>query len=165
MTETHDQYIRGILNTDAEDEEPTMGKRFCQYIKSLKKDTLSISALKDKVGVEIFDSRGKAHLFNQQFDNVFTDEDHSSIPKLGASNTQDIAPLHITVKGVGILLRNLDASKAIGPYIVPTRILKEAADQFAPFLTFIFNQSLSTGEVSSDWKLTNITRTINSILL
>ena len=156
MTEAHDDYIRGILNTDAEDEKPTMGKRFWQYIKSRKKDTVSISALKDKAGVEVFDSRGKAHL-NQQYDSVFTDEDHSSIPNLGASNTPDIAPLHITMKGVGNLLRKLDASKATGTDLVPTRILKEAADQIAPFLTFIFNQSLSTGEVPADWKLANIT--------
>ena len=64
MTEAHDDYIRGILNTDAEDEKPTMGKRFWLYIKSRKKDTVSISALKDKAGVEVFDSRGKAHLLN-----------------------------------------------------------------------------------------------------
>ena len=61
------------------------------------------------------------------------------------------------MKGVGILLGKLDASKATGPDLVPTRILKEAADQIATFLTFIFNQSLSTGEVPADWKLVNIT--------
>ena len=115
--------------------------------------------------MEVFASRGKAHLLNQQYDSVFTDEDHSSIPNLGASNTPDIAPLHITVKGVGILLRKLDASKAIGPDLVPTRILKEATDQIVPFLTFIFNQSWSTGEVPSNitaiYKKGDMTHAVN----
>jgi hypothetical protein len=47
---------------------------------------------------------------------------------------------------VNKLLKNLDITKAIGPDLIPSRVLKEAADQIKPFLTRIFNQTLESGE-------------------
>ena len=35
-------------------------------------------------------------------------------------------------------------------------VLKEAAEEIAPFLQFIFNQSLTTGQVPGDWKCANV---------
>ncbi|VDI37763.1 Hypothetical predicted protein [Mytilus galloprovincialis] len=78
MTEAHDKYIRGILNEDSTNEEqkkPTMGKKFWQYIKSRKKDTVNISTLKNSSGTEVIDSKGKAAILNEQYDSVFTDEE------------------------------------------------------------------------------------------
>ena len=46
MTEAHDKYIRRILKEESANEEqkkPTMGKKFWQYIKSRKKDTVNKS--------------------------------------------------------------------------------------------------------------------------
>ena len=46
MTEAHDKYIRGILNDEIANEEqknPSIGKKFWQYIKSRKKDTVNKS--------------------------------------------------------------------------------------------------------------------------
>ncbi|XP_071123039.1 uncharacterized protein [Mytilus edulis] len=159
MTEAHDKYIRGILNEDSTNEEqkkPTMGKKFWQYIKSRKKDTVNISTLKNSSGTEVIDSKGKAAILNEQYDSVFTDEDMNTMPSLGNSNIEDIEILRVTENGVTKLLKKLDTSKAIGPDMIPTRILKEAADQISPFLTYIFNQTLTSGTVPSDWKLANI---------
>ena len=64
------------------------------------------------------------------------------MPYLGNSNIDDIEILRVTENGVTKLLKKLDTSKAIGPDIIPSsRILKEAADQISPFLTYIFNQT------------------------
>ncbi|CAG2251176.1 unnamed protein product [Mytilus edulis] len=93
MTEAHDKYIRGILNEDSTNEEqkkPTMGKKFWQYIKSRKKDTVNISTLKNSSGTEVIDSKGKAAILNEQYDSVFTDEDMNTMPSLGNSNIDDI---------------------------------------------------------------------------
>jgi hypothetical protein len=55
-----------------------------------------------------------------------------------------------------MLLKKLDPTKTIGPDLIPTRVLKEVADQMAPFLIYIFNHSLRTGDVPQDWRQANI---------
>ena len=54
-------------------------------------------------------------------------------------------------------MKKLDPTKANGPDQIPTRILKEACNEIAPFLTIILRQSLTTGEVPEDWQQANIT--------
>ena len=41
----------------------------------------------------------------------------------------------------------------------PTHVLKEVAPAIAPYLCFIFQQSLDLGEVPPDWKHANICTT------
>ena len=132
-------------------------KKFWKYIKSRKKDNMGISPLKNESGEEVIDSKGKAEILNQQYDSVFTDEDLNTIPEQDTKVAQIIERLHITTNGVCMLLKKLDPTKAIGPDLIPTRVLKEAADQVAPFLTYIFNHSLRTGDVPQDWRQANIT--------
>jgi len=47
-------------------------------------------------------------------------------------------------------------TKANGPDLIPTRVFKEATAAVAPYLCFIFQQSISLGEVPTDWKHANI---------
>ena len=54
------------------------------------------------------------------------------------------------------LLANLNPNKAAGPDGIPCRLLKILAPQLSPVLTIIFNQSLETGVLPSDWKQANI---------
>ena len=58
----------------------------------------------------------------------------------------------LTVIGVHKLLIRLKPGKAHGPDAIPNKILTETADQIAPCLTRIFQQSIDTGEVPSDWR-------------
>ena len=120
-------------------------KKFWKYIKSRKKDNMGISPLKNESGEEVIDSKGKAEILNQQYDSVFTNEDLNTISEQDTKVAQIIERLHITTNGVCMLLKKLDPTKAIGPDLIPTRVLKEAADQVAPFLTYIPGiQPLST---------------------
>ena len=89
-------------------------------------------------------------LLNQQYDSVFTDENMLEVPELGDSSIPDIGKLTVTENGVNKLLKNLNITKAIGQDMIPSRVLKEAADQITPFLTRIFDQILESGEVPSD---------------
>ena len=50
----------------------------------------------------------------------------------------------IDVGGVRKLLANIDTSKAIGPDQIPNQALKLAADEIAPVLQHIFQQSLDS---------------------
>ena len=51
----------------------------------------------------------------------------------------------------------LDTSKACGPDGIPTRLLKECSFQIAPSVCELFNHSLHTGQIPSEWKSANVT--------
>lgn len=67
-----------------------------------------------------------------------------------------ISNLVITPEGIFKLLARLNVNKANGPDQVPTRILKEAPQEIAPLLTFVFNKSVQTGVVPGEWRKANI---------
>ena len=54
-------------------------------------------------------------------------------------------------------LRALDTSKACGPDGIPPRLLQECAREIAPSICELFNRSLHTGHVPTEWKLANVT--------
>jgi hypothetical protein len=61
----------------------------------------------------------------------------------------------IKCKGVVNLLLNLNSSKVAGSDELK-HWLKELTNEIAPFLTIIWQQSLSTGAITNDWKTTHI---------
>ena len=76
---------------------------------------------------------------------------------MDSNGVSDIDPLVFQTKGIVSLLRNINAKKASGPDGISCFVFKEAAEEIAPFLQFIFNQSLTTGQVPGDWKCANVT--------
>ena len=71
----------------------------------------------------------------------------------------DMPQISVTVDGVYNLLAKLDAYKVTGPDNIPSRFLKEFAQQIAPALTLIFQSSMNQGKLPHDWKIANITST------
>ncbi len=146
------QYINDIL---VEGMEENNNKPFWRYIKSQKQENIGVAPLKSGGKLEN-NSVEKAELLNTQFRSVFTAEDKSFIPSMADPQTPGIEPLSITCDGVYKLLKNLNPAKASGPDCIPARFLKELAEEIAPLLTEIFQQSLSTGEVPEDWTKANV---------
>ena len=66
--------------------------------------------------------------------------------------------IDFTIQGISKLLNGLkfNVHKASGPDLISTRFLKQTADVIAPLLQVIFKASQNSGEVQSDWKITNI---------
>ena len=60
--------------------------------------------------------------------------------------------IFVNTEGVRKLLYNLNPYKANGPDEVSGHFLKEAADELAEPLTFIFNATLFQGEIPNIWK-------------
>ena len=69
----------------------------------------------------------------------------------------EMPPIVIDIEGERKLLLNIDVSKAIGPDQIPNRALKMAADEVAPVLQHLFQQSLDLGDLPEDWRRANIT--------
>ena len=62
----------------------------------------------------------------------------------------------VTKKGVTKHLKELDPSKALGPDELHPRILKELVTELGPVFAHLFQQSIDTGEIPSEWSLANI---------
>ena len=66
--------------------------------------------------------------------------------------------------GVLKLLKRINPNKASGPDMIPARILKDLAEEFASFLTEIFQRSLTDGEVPMDWLSANVTAILKRVI-
>ena len=106
-------------------------------------------------GKEFTKPKEKADIKNEQYDSVFTLED-PVLPQLPDSPYQDMPNIHIDKNGVIKLLSRLSSSKANAPDLLSTRVLEEASTEIAPYLSFIIQQSINTGEVPRGWKHANV---------
>ena len=150
LKKAHWQHVNLILDT-AEKEHNT--KPFWNYIKFQRQHTVGVPPLKKK-GQLYSDSKTKASILQDQFTSVFTtdDTDPNHDLKMDGQKYQSLPPLLVRNEGILKLLQHINLSKSSGPDEVAGRLLKELAIELAPFLTYLFNKSLETGEVPSKWK-------------
>ena len=112
---------------------------------------------KEKIGKLKSTSKGKAQILNAQYVSVFQDEGKSELPDLGNSPYPSVPKIDVSVESVEKLLLRLNPKKAVGPDMVPARILRDYTDDITPILQSIFQQSLDTGMVLDNWKRANVT--------
>ena len=75
---------------------------------------------------------------------------------LSSHKYPDIPTIEVTSPGVVNLLTKLNVNKSTGPGGISPYILKETAHQLSPLLSCLFNRSLGSREVPTDWHLANI---------
>lgn len=97
------------------------------------------------------DPKEKAKLLNNQVSSVFPKEDGSALHDLGPSSVPDMPTISTRQKGIRKLLLRLNLHKASGPDELPTRLLKEMADEIIPAL--VFQASLQQGKTPTDWSI------------
>ena len=131
-------------------------KKFWKTIKAKRRDQVGVPPLMKKDGKLESSSKGKSQVLNAQYTSVFREEDISNIPDLGHSPYPSMSKISVTVNGVKNLLLKLNPKKALGPDLVPTHVLRDYADEIAPILQTIFQQSLDTGDVPDDWRKANV---------
>ena len=102
------------------------------------------------------DPKDKATILNNQFTSVFTKEETSSIPPMQGKPSPSMPDFTVGVPGVRKLLE-LVVHKAAGPDNIPTRYLKDFAEEIAPALTLVYEASLQQGEVPADWRIAHVT--------
>ena len=112
-------------------------------ILKLNVNSAGIAILKSH-GKEFTKTQGESRHPKRQYDSVFTLED-PVLPQLPDSPYPDMPNIQIDNNGVIKLLSGLNTSKANGPDLLPMHVLKEAATEIAPYLSFIFQQSINTG--------------------
>ena len=130
-------------------------KPFWRYIKSKKQENIGVSPLKD--GGKLYsDSQSKADILLKQFSSVFTRSTSSVMPPTTHRVPQGISNITVTIEGTEKLLKNINVTKAVGPDNIPNRVLRECAHELAPIITLLFQRSLDTGCLPSDWTAANV---------
>ena len=125
----HEQYISELVNPESQ----CINKRFWTYIKNQRNDPSGVPPL-NKDGSLILDDYAKANELNDYFTSVFTKEDTSQIPTMNCNSYPDSPPIRVTHEGVSRLLSNLHPNKAAGPDKLPSRFLKQFANDLTPML-------------------------------
>ena len=147
----------GLISTASQENyRPPKQKRLWNVIKSVRKEATGIAPLKGNG--RLFNSLyDKANILNQQYQAQFTREDpDSEVPTPDGDSYPQMADFTVTDDGLKKLLRKSNPNKAVGPDMIPSRLLQECAEELVPILTVICNKSLQTGTVPSDWKQANV---------
>ena len=149
----HWKYVNETMEKSLEEGN---NKTFWKYIKAKRHDNIGVAGIKSD-GVLHQDSKTKAELLNKQFKSVFTKESkEDTLPTLSEPQYPPMPDIKIHTEGVEKLLGKLGTHKVSGPDNIPNMILKTCASELAPVITNIFQQSLDTGTLPTDWKNANI---------
>lgn len=97
-----------------------------------------------------------ANLFNRYFNSVFLEDSGDTYSPLPLLSNETITEIILEPSEVYSALYNLNPSKASGPDKITTRVLKECASSITPSLTHLFNKSLNTGNLPTEWKLSDV---------
>ena len=138
----------------------TNPKQFWKYVQERTKSNTGISALKSGNSGYAVSDEEKAETLNAFFSSVFTDEDKTNVPILSEgeySKGVTATDIIVTPDAVRKKLNGLDASKAQGPDRIPPRVLKELSNELSTPLCLLFNKSIESGIVPSDWRSAEVT--------
>ncbi|MCG8431742.1 MAG: hypothetical protein MJA29_11285, partial [Candidatus Omnitrophica bacterium] len=150
---TRDKY-KSHVNTLGE-EMNSNPKRLWSFYHS-KTKTNSVPAEVKLGGRCASESEAKAELFNEHFHSVFSHSSPDTLPDITYFENPDLECLVFSEVEVRRVLENLNGTKACGPDNVSPRVLKACASALCRSLSFIFNVSMQTGTVPTDWKLANV---------
>jgi hypothetical protein len=151
ITYKHKQYL-----TDICDNITNQPKKFWSYIKANSKSRGLPQFLYNTNGTEESDFTGMANIFNSFFQSIFSKNDNLITPPITVLTDQNLENITVTEEEVHKELKKLNPSKAPGPDGLPTKVLKECAQELTPSITELFNDSLSQGIIPKAWKLANI---------
>ena len=79
-----------------------------------------------------------------------------SIPDPYLNSTPVMPDIDISLNGLLKLLKNLKPGKAAGPDKLKPLLLKELRDEIAPIIKVIFDKSLQTGTLPTEWLTANV---------
>jgi hypothetical protein len=123
---------------------------FFRYVNSQISSKGSIPVLKNRDGTRCLDPKSKAEALNNQFASVFTVDD-GRLPPFENKNVETLDALVITEESVFEALKLQPAKTSVGPDKIPPILLKKCAQGMSLPLTKIFQRSVDTGVLPTDW--------------
>jgi hypothetical protein len=135
---------------------PTAPKKIFTYINRRLRKTDDIPALKTSDSIFIEGNTERANLLAQQFCSVFNQPSLEVRPDLQSFSTPVLPLIQCNEKDVLKLLLQMDTGKAPGPDGHHPYIIKSLAPVIVKALTTVFNRSLVTEVLPTDWKVASI---------
>ena len=134
----------------------TNPKMFYSYLSKKKKNKIQVGPLNQENGELCHSNKEMAEILNKHYANVFTAED----PNLPADPPSHVCPempdINFTPYAVSEILKHLKNSSSPGPDEISQRVLKEVANEVSIPLSILFNKTMRSGTVPSDWKKANV---------
>ncbi len=133
-------------------------KQFNSYLKSKTKTKTGVGPLINDKKV-VTDAKEMSDILNSYFASVFVSDDANGNTPPTTEKDYEI-PLNliiVTKLMIAEKIDNLKNTNSCGPDNIPTPILKKFKDYITGPLAILFNKSLRSGTVPSDWKDANIT--------
>ena len=175
----YNNYLENILGLSeggddtAERNSGFTSKKLFSLIKNARQDTQGVSPLKDpSTNATFSQNKEKANILNRQFQSVFSQLSplklgqicidklqfyfNMNVPDKFKCNYPTMPEICINQNGIIKLLSNLRPDKAAGPDEIRPIVLKELRLEIAPIIQLIFERSLATGELPSDWTKANV---------
>ena len=171
----YERYLNDLLGLSESNK--TCDKKLFSFLKSSRQDQEGIPPLKDN-DILLTETPAKANLCNQQFQSVFTKKSPLSLSRLAQMKVQDLVDegsippesipdpylnstpvmpdIDISLNGLLKLMKNLKPGKAAGPDKLKPLLLKELRDEIAPIIKVIFDKSLQTGTLPTEWLTANV---------
>ena len=148
------QYEKHIINQIKQNP-----KKFWQYAQAKMTTRIGIPNLikseDDKDDLTKSDSE-KAQVLADYFSSVFTREPEGETPKEPIRCSKTIEPCTINPSTVASKLKKLKTFKSPGPDGLHPHVLHELANSISTPLSIIFNTSLTTSVLPTDWKTANV---------
>ena len=134
-------------------------KEFFRYVREKKTLKSTIGPLLSAEGEIVTDERETADILNDYFASVFTVEEDRGEEATPYQMTvaAQLFLVDITEEDVMRVIDKLKICRSPGPDKIYPRILKEVKEAISKPLCAIFNLSLRTGKVVSEWKSANVT--------
>lgn len=101
------------------------------------------------------ESNERANLMNNYFKSIFTNDDTTPCHVYSHSSDR-IDTISLNEAGILNLLLKLDCKKKAGPDDIPNEFLRRYAEWMAKYLFLIFNKSLTTCSLPSEWKMAKV---------
>jgi hypothetical protein len=131
-------------------------KSFFSYVNRKSKRKDKIGPLIDDSGQVVMEEVEAAKILNEYFRSVFTKENTSNVPKpaklFKAKEEDMLSDIVCTKEGVVEILSQLKTDKSPGIDGLHPKFLYEVRNEISEVLSTIFNESIRTGVVPSDWK-------------
>ena len=100
------------------------------------------------------DHTDQAHLFNNYFQQQFSEPSSYDIPvNDGVHDDWHIDFNHFRINNI---LKHLNPNKALGPDNINGKVLKYCCNALSVPLSILFHKSYSSGSLPLDWKLANV---------
>ena len=177
IKQSYQSHLEGLLGLGNNDQSCDRKKLF-SILKNYRQDQQGPTPLQNN-GKLTSDVTDQCNVHIQQFHSVFTPISPFSLSRLAQKKLQDMVDegkmspgtvpqtfrnknqtmpqIEISINGILKLLYKLKPGKAAGPDKIRPLILKELRVELAPIIKVIFERSLETGKLPTDWCKANVT--------